>query len=204
MFCRTFLLLISGLTIKSSKSNGFKRVNELQIPSISAPNGGKPANHLKDQLRANFKYLKKLQVDMDRQVNKVNQEFIDEQPVDPKHINQTKKYPNNHPTGDELERLVSNQNTFDVSNHQPAAPFSLSKIVHHVLQESQNTGHAQKDLISNMDVKGNMDQLKALMKTMANDVQEANIAILDRQKKKHKKEMEKLQGKGKKENKGKN
>ena len=219
-----------------------KRVNELKMPDITRPNGGggKAPVTLKEQLNANLKYLKKLQVDMDKQVNTVNQEFIDQQPIKAEHVNQTKKYPNPLPE-DELERLIANTgDTFGESNRLPmasATPFSLPKIVHHVLDpnsmgsqkhvigkdetatealhpDSLSSGNLQKktwtlnhnsmsssksytslnrkDLIGNMNIKGNMDQLKKLMKTMANDVQESNVAIVQRQKDRHEKEMEKL------------
>ena len=63
------------------------------MPDITRPNGGggKAPVTLKEQLNANLKYLKKLQVDMDKQVNTVNQEFIDQQPIKAEHVNQTKK-----------------------------------------------------------------------------------------------------------------
>ena len=209
------------------------------MPDITRPNGGgKAPTTLKEQLNANLKYLKKLQVDMDKQVNTVNQEFIDQQPIKAEHVNQTKKYPNTLPE-DELERLMANVgDTFGESNRLPlasATPFNLPKIVHHVLDpnsmgsqkhvigkdettkkalhlnslsngnlrkkirtlnlnslSSSRKSNIQKDLIGNMNIKGNMDQLKKLMKTMANDVQESNVAIVQRQKDRHEKEMEKL------------
>ena len=64
---------------------------------------------------------------------------------------------------------------------------------HNSMSSSKSyTSLNRKDLIGNMNIKGNMDQLKKLMKTMANDVQESNVAIVQRQKDRHEKEMEKL------------
>ena len=232
------------------------------MPDITRPNGessNKAPATLKEQLHANLKYLKKLQVDMDRQVNKVNQEFIDQQPIKAEHVNQTKKYPNPLPE-DELERLIANpgdnfgesQPPVAATSQDQSAPFSLPKIVHDVLDSnsmgsqktvigkegmpkkalhpdsvgsngnkslltknshdpnsnnnafihpdstSSSRSNNQKDLIGNMNIKGNMDQLKKLMKTMANDVQESNVAIVHRQKERHEKEMKKLKGDKKK------
>lgn len=230
-----FFLFLAASENKASEiqNKPHKRVNELKMPDITRPNGGggKAQTTLKEQLNANLKYLKKLQVDMDKQVHTVNQEFIDQQPIKAEHVNQTKKYPNPLPE-DELERLMANAGeTFGESNRLPlasATPFSLPKIVHHVLDPNSmgnqktviekdravkkalhpdsavsSSIQSRKDLIGNMNIKGNMDQLKKLMKTMANDVQESNVAIVQRQKDRHEKEMEKLT-KDEKKNKAKN
>lgn len=180
-----YILVIAHVN-KLDHQNPHKRVNELKIPNVSSPNGGNSPTTLKEQLKANVNYLKKLQVDMNRQVDIVNQEFIDQQPVQPDQINKTKKFPNPQPL-EELQKLLpatQNNDPSVVQHHPGTAPFSLPKIAHNVLHPNSLGMH--RDLIGNMNIKGNMDQLKKLMKTMANDVQESNVAIVNRQRKKNK------------------
>lgn len=157
---------------------------ELKIPNVSNPSGGKAPDTLDEQIKANLKYLKMLQADMNRQVNTVNTEFIKQQPVQPKNVNKTKIFPVKFPEP-ELERLLPGSQEEVIHS----APFKLPAIVHHLLDHNvQGSVHGRKDLIGNMNIKGNMDHLKKLMKNMSNEIFEANKAMQERNNKKQKSE----------------
>ena len=134
-----------------------KRQMEFQIPNVANPlnAAGGLQMTLSDQMKENQKYLKLLQEDFQKQVDHFNNEIVKEQPVKPSEVNQNVTFPYNIKIS-ELEKLINT----DVD---------ISKL--HV-----------RDLVSNVNVKGNMDHLKMLMNAMQKDIDNANNAIHEREK----------------------
>lgn len=162
---------------------------EFVIPSFSNPNGGKPKATLSEQMDENAKYLKKLHDDMMRQVNTVNNQTIKNQPMDIDLINRTQKYPQKIKL-EPLTRIFPNILKQFLPNF--LNPFNFF----HGYERSRN----DRDLISNMNMDGNMGHLKTLMKHMANDVLTANKAMGERQQRKQKEDMNQTKTKTKEKN----
>lgn len=141
---------------------GTKKQNELEVPNVTNPydKPNPPMRH-EDQFDENRKYLDMLQEGMQQQSDKFNQDIISQQPMDPNKVDQTKKYPYPVP-GEELQKLT---------------PINM-------FLNNERLSYDQvypRDLASNLNLKGNMDQLKSLMESMQQNVDTANEAMQDKQ-----------------------
>ena len=166
--------------------NNNKRGFEFQIPNLTSPNGGKAKTTFSEQMDDNSRYLKKLQDDMMRQVDKVNNETIEQQAMDDDLINKSVQYPYKIPH-DELEKIFPN---LLKQKHAPSVSLHSINVISNSLKENlkdpNRLGSSHRDLIGNMNMAGNMEHLKTLMKHMANDVLTANQAIRNHTHKKQK------------------
>ncbi|XP_065647679.1 putative leucine-rich repeat-containing protein DDB_G0290503 isoform X2 [Hydra vulgaris] len=132
-----------------------KKQMEFRIPNVANSNSANGQMTLNDQMQENEKYLKLLQDDFQKQLDQFNNDIIKEQPVDPSEIDQNATFPYNVKES-ELEKIIKGD--LDIGKVQ------------------------LRDLISNVNVKGNMDHLKMLMSAMQNDINNANNAIIEREK----------------------
>lgn len=178
------------------KRHSKKRNFEFVIPTITNPNGGKAKETLSEQMDENEKYLKKLQDDMMQQVDKVNNETIEQQPMDKDLVNKSVKFPQKIRL-EPLQKLFPDLLKPPLLNplHQVPVDFKQlgihrNKITKHLDLDRSSTH--PRDLIGNMNIVGNMDHLKKLMKHMANDVLTANKAMGDRTRKKNEERTEAL------------
>ncbi|XP_047135326.1 uncharacterized protein LOC100205642 isoform X2 [Hydra vulgaris] len=133
-----------------------KKQMEFRIPNVANPiNSANSQMTLNDQMQENEKYLKLLQDDFQKQLDQFNNDIIKQQPADPSEIDQNVTFPYNVKES-ELEKIIKGD--LDIGKVQ------------------------LRDLISNVNVKGNMDHLKMLMSAMQNDINNANNAIIEREK----------------------